>query len=180
MGCRGWEIRTSYGCDGILFDNFLSALSKYRDGGIQLPRGPLYRYLSVSGERLGWLLDAIRNGNFYFPNSRQFNDPLDCKIEPTFEGMSYELEKWAEKTAKLESNRKLRLLKSEIVSGMIRTLANDTSKSGLIDEIYRTTDECGILSFSMMLPQLARERSERHEIHSLVGRLRGIGRRDCF
>jgi hypothetical protein len=73
---------------------------------------------------------------------------LDCRIEPDFVFSTYELEKWTERTLKLESNRSQRSSREELVSGMIRVLADDQKKNGLIEELYKTTDDSGILSLS--------------------------------
>lgn len=45
----------------------------------------LYKYSSLQEKRADWIEQLLVDGRLYFPRPAQFNDPLDCRIPPTFE-----------------------------------------------------------------------------------------------
>ena len=52
----------------------------------------LYRYSSLAGTRLNRLKELLLQGRLFFPSPRDFNDPLDCKIAPSFDASSLAIE----------------------------------------------------------------------------------------
>ncbi len=45
----------------------------------------LYKYSPVSGQRLEWIKSLLLDSILYFPAPSSFNDPLDCRVPPTFD-----------------------------------------------------------------------------------------------
>ncbi|TAK98417.1 MAG: hypothetical protein EPO08_19130 [Rhodospirillaceae bacterium] len=43
------------------------------------PPNPLFRYVSLEGDRIGWLLSTLERNEIYFSRADQFNDPWDSR-----------------------------------------------------------------------------------------------------
>nr|NJM00894.1 hypothetical protein [Desulfobacula sp.] len=93
----------------------------------------LYQYKSLEGERMSWAKEFITTKEFYFSSAEEFNDPLDCKIEPIFD-TSIEIKKAYWKNVinrefpnlKKDSNRAIKkfLRKIKRVGGVIKLSNN--------------------------------------------------------
>jgi hypothetical protein len=76
---------TRYGEKGSIAETRMAKEMDYSFKGMRdrLPKW-LYRYQSVSGERMEWIRRLLIDSNLYFTPSRAFNDPLDCRISSDF------------------------------------------------------------------------------------------------
>ncbi len=54
----------------------------------------LFKYCGVSEERLGWLQRLIEGEEIYFPSPKQFNDPLDCRIPPSYNSSDLRIQQY--------------------------------------------------------------------------------------
>jgi hypothetical protein len=52
----------------------------------------LYKYSGILGDRLEWMRRLVVESQLYFAPPSAFNDPLDCRIPPTFDGSAQEIE----------------------------------------------------------------------------------------
>src|SRR2546428_10732520 len=60
----------------------------------------LYKYSGTSGDRLGWMQKLIVESALYFAPPSAFNDPLDCRIPPTFDASSLTIEHYWRKVVR--------------------------------------------------------------------------------
>ena len=65
----------------------------------------LYRYMNLAGERLEWARKLIVDSTLFFAPPSFFNDPLDCRIPPSFDGSAFELESYWRRSAQESGHR---------------------------------------------------------------------------
>ena len=56
--------------------------------------GHLFKYCGVAEERMEWLQRLIEREEIYFPSPALFNDPLDCRIPPSYKSSQLKIEQY--------------------------------------------------------------------------------------
>ena len=51
-----------------------------------------YKFSGLSGQRLEWIRALIVASKLYFARPSSFNDPLDCRVPPSFEATQLKIE----------------------------------------------------------------------------------------
>lgn len=54
----------------------------------------LYRYINIAGHRMDWARRLVVDSELFFPRPSSFNDPLDCRIPPTFQAPAQDIESY--------------------------------------------------------------------------------------
>jgi hypothetical protein len=60
-----------------------------------------FKYTALDGERREWARNLVVDSALFFARPSMFNDPLDCRIPPSFEAEPADIEQfWREKWAR--------------------------------------------------------------------------------
>jgi hypothetical protein len=122
-------------------------ISKIAEAAHNIPAS-LYRYFSLSDHRMKWMEQLIVNNRIYFPSSADFNDPLDCRIPPSFNGSSLKVETWWRRFVKEAfPSESLHDHRSRIKE-MVARSHTESGRQRMIDSTFRTLSRQGILSLS--------------------------------
>ncbi len=108
--------------------------------------GVLYKYAGVDGIRLDWIRDLIISSKIYFPSSREFNDPLDCRIPFDFSANSLKIEtywnQWCRENNIPRDERKKR------IKSLVLKCQTDAGRKELTEGHFINMDAHGILSLT--------------------------------
>ena len=116
----------------------------------QLERMPevLYKYSGLSGHRLGWMRDLIVESKLYFAKPSSFNDPLDCRIPPSYDASAFVIEQyWRGFVKQNHPHDKLRNHRKAI-RRMIRDSKTPTGQARLTKRLFESVDQNGIACFA--------------------------------
>jgi len=103
--------------------------------------------MSVSGERMEWARKLIVDSTLFFAPPSFFNDPLDCRIPPTFDGSALEIESYWRRSAQ-ESGQRAREYKQR-VREMVRLCKTPAGRTQLTGRFFSALNQHGIACFSM-------------------------------
>lgn len=105
----------------------------------------LYKYTALDGSRMEWTRNLVVNSGLFFARPSLFNDPLDCRIPPSFEGSAEDIERfWRERWAR--QGRQPR--SQEELEQMIAMSGTDEGRRRLTEAYYELLDTYGIACFN--------------------------------
>lgn len=108
----------------------------------------LYHYRSLKGQRKEWIKETIVDSKLYFSRPNQFNDPLDCKIPPTFNSSSFKINIfWRKYIQSKYPGEKIRNHKKAIQQ-MVKDSKTKEGQKKLSLNIFETLDNNGMLCLS--------------------------------
>jgi hypothetical protein len=111
-----------------------------------LERPPkFYKYIGLDGDRKKWARNMIVESEVFFARPSMFNDPLDCKIPPSFEADREEIKafwegRWAARGENLQA-------REEDLEGFIRRAQTDEGRFTLAKVYLDLLDTYGITCF---------------------------------
>lgn len=108
----------------------------------------LYRYSGTSATRLEWMQKLIVESALYFAPPSAFNDPLDCRIPPTFDGSSLAIEHfWRTRFKQTDPQGNLRDHKKQIHQ-MVMDSKTEAGQRRLAEYVFKSLDQNGIACFA--------------------------------
>lgn len=108
----------------------------------------LYKYSGLSGRRLGWMQDLIVESKLYFAKPSSFNDPLDCRIPPSYDASALVIEQyWRGFVKQNHPQDKLRNHRKAI-RRMIRASKTPVGQARLKKGFFESVDQNGIACFA--------------------------------
>jgi hypothetical protein len=108
----------------------------------------LYHYSGLSGDRLEWMRKLIVESKLYFAPPSAFNDPLDCRIPPTFDASALAIEHfWRPQLKQLFPLENPRAHKKRIRQ-MVMNSKTKAGQQQLTKEVFKTLDKNGIACFA--------------------------------
>jgi hypothetical protein len=116
----------------------------------ELKRMPplLYKYSKISGDRLEWMRKLIVESALYFAPPSAFNDPLDCRIPPTFDASSLAIESFWRPRLKQSLPQENRRAHKKRIQQMIIKSKTKAGQEQLREEGFRSVDQNGIACFA--------------------------------
>ena len=108
----------------------------------------LYRYWGVRGERLEWIRKLIVDSELYFEQPGNFNDPLDCRIPPSFTASRDVKQKYWNRVAMEHHQDTDRRTRRKIVAGLIRDSVTSNGRQKLEEGVFQSVNKNGIVCFS--------------------------------
>jgi hypothetical protein len=113
----------------------------------RLPRN-LYRYSGIGGERLKWLRELLVDNRMFFPSPRQFNDPLDCRVEPDFKAFSLTVEHhWRRVAREIHDSDDSRQRKRDIRS-RVQASRTPAGRAAMAERIFKGFETNGVGCFA--------------------------------
>jgi hypothetical protein len=104
-----------------------------------------FKYTALDGERREWTRNLVVNSALFFARPSMFNDPLDCRIPPSFEADPVDIERfWREKWAR--QGRPPR--SQEELDRLIAKSATESGRQELTKVYYDLLDTYGIACFN--------------------------------
>jgi Protein of unknown function (DUF2971) len=109
----------------------------------------LYHYSGLlSGDRLEWMRRLIVESIFYFAPPSEFNDPLDCRIPPTFDATPQEIARFCRPEFKRRYPLESRGDRKERIRRMVMSSKTQDEQERLVEGLFRSLDEDGIACFA--------------------------------
>jgi len=116
--------------------------------GIELFRGPLYKYKSLAGREFERTVEILRDNRIYCPKPSQLNDELECKpdlVIGDFNDPAYKanVEAWVRRCVRHRSveptEEEIQQELAQLTSEKLRHMAGETAPEyhGAIDQQYR-------------------------------------------
>ena len=110
-----------------------------------------YKFSGLSGQRLEWIRALIVDSKLYFARPSSFNDPLDCRVPPSFEATQLKSEVlWRKRQKELDRTREL--TKSERkaeIQAWVTQSRTERGRAHLAEAVFKSLDTMGIACFSV-------------------------------
>lgn len=118
-----------------------------RDSLKRLPSS-LYKYSGVGEQRLEWLRRLVVDSELYFERPGNFNDPLDCRIPPSFEATRDVVERHWKRVAKEQAEPQDRRTRRQAIKGLIRNSETQAGRRDMEESVFKSVNRNGIVCLS--------------------------------
>ncbi len=108
----------------------------------------LYKYSGLSGKRIEWMRRLIVDSELYFAPPSKFNDPLDCRIPPSYDASPLTIEQfWRNVVRRKYPGEKLRNHKTWIQK-MVMASKTPEGQELLAQRLFEKLDKHGMACFA--------------------------------
>ncbi len=109
-----------------------------------------YKFSGLSGQRHEWMRALIVDSKLYFAPPSSFNDPLDCRVPPSFQASKLKIETfWRKRQEELDRTRSLtRSQRKAEIQKWVTLSRTPDGQASLAEGVFESIDNCGIACFS--------------------------------
>jgi hypothetical protein len=108
----------------------------------------LYKFSALSESRLEWMRRLILESELYFPSPSSFNDPLECRISPSFEGSSLAIANYWRKVAEKQFSHVSKIERKKQVRRKVKQSSTPEGRVELCGILRNTLSGNGTVCFA--------------------------------
>ena len=109
-----------------------------------------YKFSGLSGRRREWIRALIVDSKLYFAPPSSFNDPLDCRVPPSFQASKLTIETfWRKRHKELGLHQSLsRSQRKKEIQAWVTLTRTPEGRTSLAENFFESIDDSGVACFS--------------------------------
>ncbi|MCZ6561444.1 MAG: DUF2971 domain-containing protein [Deltaproteobacteria bacterium] len=108
----------------------------------------LYKYSGLSGKRIEWMRRLIVDSELYFARPSAFNDPLDCRIPPSYDASTLSIKQHWRRVAKRNYPEAKMRSHKRWIQKIVMDSKTPEGQERLTKRLFKSLDKHGMACFA--------------------------------